>query len=65
MKTKSPLNRRAQLAFGSAVLTLFLAGVISYRAMVLSSEGEKCVRRTQMAFENQVALCRKASKESC
>jgi len=44
--TRSGLNLKVQLAFGSAILTLLIAGAISYRAMVVSSESGGWVRHT-------------------
>jgi PAS domain S-box-containing protein len=52
MKTKSLLNRTAQLAFGAAILTLLVVGAISYRGMVLSSESDQWVRHTHEVLEN-------------
>ncbi len=36
MKTTSRLNRKVQLAFGSAVLMLVVGGAVRYRGMVAS-----------------------------
>jgi PAS domain S-box-containing protein len=52
MKTKSPLGRKVQLAFGSAILALLVVGTISYRGMVLSSESDRSVRHTHEVLEN-------------
>jgi PAS domain S-box-containing protein len=52
MKTKSPLNWKVQLAFGSAFLTLLVVGAISYRGMVGSSESDRWVRHTHEVLEN-------------
>jgi len=52
MKTKSLLNRKVQFAFGSAILTLLVAGAISYRGMVVSTESEQWVRHTHEVLEN-------------
>jgi PAS domain S-box-containing protein len=52
MKTKSPLNRRIQLALGSAILTLFVVGTISYRGMGVSDESSQWVRHTHEVLEN-------------
>jgi PAS domain S-box-containing protein len=52
MKTKSPLSRKVQLAFGSAILALLVVGAISYRGMVLSSESDRWVRHTHEVLEN-------------
>src|SRR6202142_3388548 len=52
MKIKSLLNRKVQLAFGSAILALLVVGVVSYRGMVLSGESERWVRHTHEVLEN-------------
>ncbi len=46
MKTTSRLNRKVQLAFGSAILALLVVGAISYRGMIVSSEGDRWVSHT-------------------
>jgi PAS domain S-box-containing protein len=46
MKSKSQLNRKVQLAFGSALLTLLVAGAISYHSIVVSSESDRWVRHS-------------------
>lgn len=46
MKTESLFKRKVQLAFGFAMLTLLLMGVLSYRWMVLSDESDQWVRHT-------------------
>jgi diguanylate cyclase (GGDEF)-like protein/PAS domain S-box-containing protein len=51
MKTKSSLNRKMQLAFGSA-MTLLVVGAISYRGMVVWSESERRVSHTKEVLEN-------------
>jgi hypothetical protein len=56
MKTKSPLNRKAQLALRPAVLALLVVGVISYRRMVVSGENERWVRQTQVCELPEEAL---------
>ncbi len=38
METESKLNRKVQLAFGSAILALIVVGMISYQSMAGSSE---------------------------
>ena len=38
MKTTPRLNRNVQLAFGSAILTLLIVGMFSYRGIIASSE---------------------------
>src|SRR6202451_1713219 len=52
MKVKSPLDRKIQLAFGSAILTLLVVGVISYHAMEVSSESDRWVRHTHEVLES-------------
>jgi diguanylate cyclase (GGDEF)-like protein/PAS domain S-box-containing protein len=44
-------NRKVQLAFGSAVLILLIAGGMSYRAVVVSSESDRWVRHTHEVLE--------------
>ena len=44
--TKSVLNRTVLLAFGSAILVLFVIGAISYRALAVSEESDRWVRHT-------------------
>jgi PAS domain S-box-containing protein len=51
MKAKSPLGRKLQLAFGSAVLALLAVGAISYRSLVESSESDQWVRHTEQVLE--------------
>jgi methyl-accepting chemotaxis protein len=52
MKTMSLLNWKAQLAFGSAILTLLVLGAISYRGMVVSSESDRWVSHTHEVLES-------------
>jgi PAS domain S-box-containing protein len=52
MKTKSLFNRKLQLAFGSAILALFVVDVVSYRGMVVSTESDRWVRHTHEVLEN-------------
>ncbi len=52
MKNKFPLDRKIQLAFGSAILTLLVVGVISYHAMAVSSESDRWVRHTHEVLEH-------------
>ena len=52
MKTKSPLNRKVQFAFGSAILTLLVVGAISYWGLVESGESDRWVRHTHEVLEN-------------
>src|SRR4029077_17780281 len=51
MKSSSVWNRRVQLGFGAAILTLLGAGVISYRALVLSNQSQGWVRHTDQVLE--------------
>jgi PAS domain S-box-containing protein len=51
-KMKSILNRKIQLAFGSAILTLLVVGLISYRGMEVSSTSDRWVRHTHEVLEN-------------
>jgi diguanylate cyclase (GGDEF)-like protein/PAS domain S-box-containing protein len=52
MKTNSPLNRKVQLAFGTAILCLVVVGAVAYRGMILSRESERWVRHTHEVLEN-------------
>ena len=52
MKTKSLLNRKVQLAFGSAILALLVVGAMSYRGIVVSTESDRWVRHTHEVLEN-------------
>ena len=52
MTTESLLNRKVQLAFGSAILTLLVVGALSYRGMVVSGESDRWVRHTHEVLEN-------------
>src|ERR1700678_2301908 len=45
------LNRKVQVAFGSAVLTLLLAGAMSYHAISVSSGSDRWVRHTHEVLE--------------
>src|SRR5580704_14573105 len=51
MKSSSVWNRRVQLGFAAAILTLFGAGVISYRALVVSNQSLGWVRHTDQVLE--------------
>jgi CHASE3 domain sensor protein len=46
------LKRKAQLAFGSALLILAVVGAVSYRSIVMSGESDRCVRHTYEVLEN-------------
>jgi PAS domain S-box-containing protein len=52
MKPISVSNRKAQLAFRFAILTLLAVGAISYRSMLVSSESGRWVRHTHDVLEN-------------
>jgi PAS domain S-box-containing protein len=52
MRTKSPLSRKLQLAFGSAILALLVVGAISYRGLAESRESDLWVRHTREVLEN-------------
>jgi PAS domain S-box-containing protein len=56
MKSSSVWNRKAQLGFGVAILTLLGAGVISYRALVVSNQSERWVRHTDQVLEELQGL---------
>src|SRR6202790_2607659 len=51
MKSSSVWNRKAQLGFGAAILTLLGSGVISYRALVSSKQSQGWVRHTDQVLE--------------
>src|ERR1700693_42247 len=51
MKSSSVWNRKVQLGFGAAILTLLGAGVISYRALVVSNRSQEWVRHTDKVLE--------------
>jgi two-component system sensor histidine kinase/response regulator len=52
----SPSSWKVQLAFGSALLTLLIIAAISYRVMLVSSEGNRWVRHTQQVLEGIQSL---------
>jgi PAS domain S-box-containing protein len=52
MKTKPPVNRKVQFAFGSAILALLMVGAISYRGMVMFSKSGQWVRHTDEVLGN-------------
>src|ERR1700676_5445381 len=52
MKMKSPFNRKAQLAFESAILALLVVGAMSFRGIAVSTESDRCLRHTHQALEN-------------
>jgi PAS domain S-box-containing protein len=51
MKSSSAWNRKVQLGFGAAILTLLGAGVIAYRALVSSNQSQGWVRHTDQVLE--------------
>jgi PAS domain S-box-containing protein len=51
MKSRSVWNRKVQLGFIAAILTLLGAGLISYRALVLSNRSQGLVRHTDRVLE--------------
>jgi CHASE3 domain sensor protein len=50
VKQGSNLNRRVQLAFGSAILTLVVIGVISYRVINVFSESDQWIDHTHLVL---------------
>ena len=52
MKTWSPLNRKVQLLFGSALAILLVVGAVSYRGMVVSNKSDRWVRHSHEVLEN-------------
>ena len=52
MKKKPLMNRKVQLAFGSAIFALLVVCGISYRGMVVSGESDQWVRHTHMVLDN-------------
>jgi diguanylate cyclase (GGDEF)-like protein/PAS domain S-box-containing protein len=52
VRSKSILNRKMRLAFGSAMLTLLVVGAMSYRGIVVSRESEKWVSHTHKILES-------------
>src|ERR1700730_1050072 len=56
MKSSSVWNRKVQLGFGAAILTLLGAGVISYRALVVSNQSQGWVRHTDQVLEELQAV---------
>ena len=49
---KSFLSRKVRLAFGFAMLTLLLMGLVSYRWMTVSDDSDRWVRHTHDVMEN-------------
>jgi PAS domain S-box-containing protein len=52
LKTSSHFNRKVEVAFGAAILALFVVGCVSYRGLVASSESDRWVRHTHEVIEN-------------
>jgi diguanylate cyclase (GGDEF)-like protein/PAS domain S-box-containing protein len=52
MKTKPPSNRKAQLAFGCAILALVVVGAVSLRGIGVSHQSEEWVRHTHAVLEH-------------
>jgi CHASE3 domain sensor protein len=52
MKPKPLLNRKAQLAFAAAILTMLAVGTISYPGLVVPGLGYQSVRHTHDVLEN-------------
>src|ERR1035438_10407901 len=52
VRSKSLVNRKMQLAFGSAMLTLLVVGAISYRGIVVSGESARWVGHTHKVLES-------------
>jgi PAS domain S-box-containing protein len=50
--TTSSLDRKVQLAFGSAIVALLVVGALSYRAVLVSSESDRWVRHTHEVLES-------------
>src|ERR1700730_9880577 len=50
MKSSSMWNRKVQLGFGAAILTLLGAGVISYRALVDANRSSGWVRHSDQVL---------------
>ncbi len=46
------MNRKVQLAFGSAVLALLIAGALSFRGLAVSRESDRWVRHTHEVLEH-------------
>src|ERR1700678_3153529 len=52
MNTASRSDRKVQLAFGAAILSLLVVGAMSYRMTFLSGESDRWVRHTHEVLEN-------------
>ncbi len=51
MKTASRQSRRTLVAFGSAILTLLVVGVVAYRNAIVSNESNKWGRHTHEVLD--------------
>jgi hypothetical protein len=56
MKTKYVSRSKLQFAFACHILTLLVAGAISYRGIVLRCESDQCVRHTRVRNLRDEAL---------
>jgi PAS domain S-box-containing protein len=52
MKSASPSNRKFEITFASAILSLLVVGAISYRSVVISGESDRWVRHTHEVLES-------------
>jgi diguanylate cyclase (GGDEF)-like protein/PAS domain S-box-containing protein len=52
MIRKAALKKKVRLAFGAVVLTLLLAGAMSYRAIAVSNESDLWVRHTHVILQH-------------
>jgi diguanylate cyclase (GGDEF)-like protein/PAS domain S-box-containing protein len=52
MRTKFLQVRNVRLAFSSAIVTLLIAGAVSYHVMAVSNESDRWVRHTHEVLEN-------------
>ena len=52
MKAGSHLNRKVKVAFGSAILTLLIVGMVSYRLILVSGESDRWVRHTEEVLQS-------------
>jgi PAS domain S-box-containing protein len=52
MNTAFRSDRKVQLAFGAAILTLLVVGAMSYRGTIVSGESDRLVRHTHEVLEN-------------
>jgi PAS domain S-box-containing protein len=52
MNIRPPSNRTVRLAFGSAIATLLVMGVLSYRSIAVSNESERWVQHTRDVLDD-------------